>query len=159
MQPQTSKFKSAFGDTDGSQINPKKHLKGSRSQLSFHDSQHLDHSQLKDVSNVGGVLGAPKNLAKRAAATLLPRVTGQSEGYSDNNYDTSKQEDQELSQPRNASHSNSRQRNDTNYEQEAQYQQEEELPNQVPEGHDELDHSYDNHSSSHRPGTFLPKGS
>ena len=31
MQPQTSKFKSAFGDTDGSQLNPKKLLKGSKS--------------------------------------------------------------------------------------------------------------------------------
>lgn len=90
MQPQTSKFKSAFGDTDGSQINPKKQLKGSRSQLSFHDSQHLDQNQLRDVAPMTGVLGAPKNLAKRVAASLLPKITANdSDGYSNNNYGTS----------------------------------------------------------------------
>jgi hypothetical protein len=66
FQPQTSKFKSAFGDKDGSQIKPK--LKDSQ-YLTFHDSQPIDASKFSSNPYDG-----PRHTAQRAAALLQPKL-------------------------------------------------------------------------------------
>ena len=174
MQPQTSKFKSAFGLQDGSQINHKQYLKGSQSQISFHDSQNIDQSELKDVSNAptAGVTGAPKNLAKRAAATLLPKLHHSQEqeqlqtyGTNQNNENNNeilyeqgvdygnrveggmRQQQQRGADPANYGGGQDQNNQMARYEIE---HQEVHQPNDV-NGGEESDEAYDN-NSSHRPG-------
>lgn len=71
FQPQTSKFKSAFGDKDGSQINSKQPFP-----TSFHETQAIDAARFGSVPGGAGVVqDGPRHLAQRFAAALLqPRL-------------------------------------------------------------------------------------